>query len=155
MTITGVRMRNCGTDHRVDRSVRRNRLWWWVAIAGIVAFFAGTLGYVTGNEVQANTQFDETHRLVDATRSRIAIFVHKLAVVRHDLDVVSGQVAVGSATLVNDSTKLDGARTALANAQVSLSQQTSSTVNLHTCLGGVERALNSFALGDPNRAASA
>lgn len=155
MTITGVRMLESGTDHPVHRPARRNRLWRWVAIAGILAFFAGILGYVTGNEVQANTQFDEAHRLLEATRLQIAVFESDLGVVRHDLDVVNGQVAVDSATLGNDSTKLDGARTALATAQANVSQQTSATVNLNTCLGGVERALNSLALGDPNQAASA
>ena len=122
---------------------------------GLFAVWAGTLGYVTGNEVQANTQFDQTHRILDATRWRLALAAHDLAAVRHDLVVVNGQVAVDSTTLANDTTKLDGASTALANAQVNVSHQTSSTANLHTCLGGVQRALNALALGDPNRAVGA
>jgi len=142
-------------DHPVDRAARQNRPWRWVAIVGAFALFAGTLGYVTGNEVQANTQFDRTHHLLDATRLQIAAVAHALTVVRHDLDGVNGQVAVDSTTLANDTTKLDGATTALATSQANVSQQTSATVNLQTCLGGVERALNALALGDPNRAVGA
>jgi len=138
-----------------NRAAPRNLLWKWVAIVGMFAIFAGALGYVTGNEVQANTQFDQTHRLLETTRLRIAVVAHDLAVVRHDLEIVNGQVAVDSTTLANDTTKLDGARTALADAQATVLQQTSSTVRLHTCLGGVQRALNALALGDPNRAVSA
>ena len=57
--------------------------------------------------------------------------------------------------LAEGTTKLDGARTALVNAQANVTQQSSATVNLHTCLGGVERALNALALGDPNGAVGA
>jgi uncharacterized membrane protein len=155
MTTTEVRITESSPDYPIDRPAKRSRLWGWVAVVGTFVVFAGTLGYVTGNEVQANTQFDQTHRLLDTTRLRIAGVVHDLTVVRHDLDVVTGQVAVDSTTLANDTTKLDGARTALANAQTNVSQQTSATVNLDTCLGGVERALNALALGDPNRAVRA
>ena len=127
----------------------------WVAIVGAFAVYAGALGYVTGNEVQANTQFNQTHHSLDTTRLRIAVAVKDLTVLRHDLDVIDGQVAVDSTTLANDTTKLDGARTALTNAQANVSHQKSATVSLHTCLGGVEQALNALALGDLSRAVSA
>lgn len=155
MTTTEVRTTRSNPDVPRKLAAPQRRLRRWVAIVGIFAVFAGSLGYVTGNEVQANTQFDQTHRLLDTTRLRIAGVVHDLAVVRHDLAVVDGQVAVDSTTLANDTTKLDGASTALASAQASVSHQTSSTVNIHTCLGGVQRALNALALGDPNRAVGA
>ena len=155
MTTTEVRETGNNPGDPVERLARPSRRWRWVAIVGVFALFAGTLGYVTGNEVQANTQFDQAHRSLDATRLQTAVVAQDLTAVRHDLDAVNGQVAVDSTTLANDTTKLDGAMTALANAQANVSQQTSATVNLHTCLGGVERALNALALGDPNRAVSA
>jgi hypothetical protein len=155
MTTTENPSTGSNSDLPVDGTLGRPRFRRWVGIVGTFAVFAGTLGYVTGNEVQANTQFDQTHRSLDATRQRIASVGHALTVVRHDLDVVNGQVAVDSTTLANDTTKLDGARTALVNAQANVTQQSSATVNLHTCLGGVERALNALALGDPNGAVGA
>lgn len=155
MTTTEVREAGNDPGDPVERLARPSRRWRWVAIVGAFAIFAGTLGYVTGNEVQANTQFDQTHRSLDANRLQIAVVAQDLTAVRHDLDGVNGQVAVDSTTLANDTTKLDGATTALASAQANVSQQMSATVNLHTCLGGVERALNALALGDPNRAVSA
>ena len=155
MSTTEVREAGSNPDGLVDRRPRRNRLRTWIAIVATFAIFSGALGYVTGNEVQANTQFDQTHRTLDATRLRITTVGHDLAVVRHDLDVVNGQVAVDSTTLANDTTKLDGARTALADAQANVSKQSSAIGSLHTCLGGVEQALNALALGDENRAVRA
>ena len=68
--------------------------------------------------------------------------------VRHDLDTVNGQVAVDATALDNDTTKLDGAKTALAHASTDLSLENLAVAGLHTCLGGVEQALNALATGD-------
>jgi hypothetical protein len=44
---------------------------------------------------------------------------------------------------------------ALANAQSDVSHQTSTIADLHTCLRGVEQALNALAVSDQNRAVGA
>ncbi len=132
--------------------VRRRR--WLIAMAGLI-LFAAMLIFLAGNESQANTQFDQTHRALDATRHGIDTVSQDLATARHDLDITNGQVAVDSTTLANDASKLAGARTALANAQADVSRQTTAIASLHTCLGGVERALNSLALSDQNQAVDA
>ena len=125
-----------------------------IALAGLCCF-AAALIFIAGNESQANTQFDQTHHALDATRHRIDTVTQNLATARHDLDITNGQVAVDSTTLANDDSKLAGARTALANAQADVSRQTSAIASLHTCLGGVERALNALALSDQNQAVDA
>jgi hypothetical protein len=127
---------------------RRARRRGWIAGAVLFALFAAGLGYVTGNEVQANTQFDQTHQSLDATRNRTHAVLANLATVRRELDVVRGQVGDDSAALAQDISELKGAQTALANAQVDVVNQTSMISDLQTCLGGVEQALNALAVAD-------
>ncbi len=76
----------------------------------------------------------------------------ELATVRHDLSVVNGQVSAYTTALAQDTTQLKGVQAALANAQSDVSHQTSTIADLHTCLGGVEQALNALAVSDQNRA---
>ena len=131
----------------------RRRTW----IIGIVAFaaFAAVPGYLTGNEVQANTQFDQTHRSLDTTRHHIDTVLSDLATVRHELGVVNSQVAVDSKALAQDTTQLQGVEHALTSAQADVTSQTSTIGDLHTCLGGVEQALNALAVADQNHAIDA
>lgn len=158
MTTTDVRAN--GSAHTLPdgqmagRAVRARRRRWLVAVAGVI-LVAATLTFLAGNESQANTQFDQAHQALEATRYRIDTVSQELATARHDLDITNGQVAVDSTTLTNDDSKLAGARTALANAQADVSRQTSAIASLHTCLGGVERALNALALSDQNQAVDA
>jgi hypothetical protein len=140
-------------DHPGANRGRRRRRWFpW--IAGLV-LVASALGYLVGNEVQANTQFDQAHHSLDAVRHGIAGVSLDLATVRRDLDVVNGLVAVGSSTLANDTSKLVGARDALATAQADVSRQTSAITSLHACLAGVEQALNALSLADQSSAINA
>ena len=150
--VRAVKVESGPTAVRPSRPIRR-RSW----ILGVSAFvlFAGALGYLAGNETQANTQFDQAHHALIVTRHSIAVVSQDLATVRHDLGVVNGQVAVASTTLTNDASKLAGARTALANAQADVSRQSSAITSLQACLGGVEQALNALSLGDQTRALSA
>ena len=64
----------------------------WIIRVAAFAAFAAELGYLTGNEVQANTRFDQTHQFLDATRQRTAIVVTNLAKVRRELALVNDQV---------------------------------------------------------------
>ena len=130
------------------------RFRWFVGLA-VFAVFAAGLGYVTGNEVQANTQFDQTHHSLDTTRHHIAIVLGDLAVVRHGLRIIDGQITAGSVALAQDTSELKAVQTALVNAQANVSHQTVTIGNLQTCLGGVEQALNALAVADQNQAISA
>jgi hypothetical protein len=131
---------------------RPNRRRKWIgAIAACVLFAAG-LGYVTGNEVQANTQFDHTHQSLDVTRHHIESVAADLTTVRHDLNVVTGQVSVDTTTLAQDTAQLKGVQSALATAESKVSHQTSTISDLHACLGGVEQASNALAVDDQSRA---
>ena len=156
MATTEVRVtdgESAAPDHPGASRGRRRRRWFpW--IAGFV-LVASALGYLVGNEVQANTQFDQAHHSLDAVRHGIAGVSLDLATVRRDLDVVNGQVAVGSSTLANDTAKLVGARDALATAQADVSRQTSAITSLHACLAGVEQALNALSLADQSSAINA
>jgi hypothetical protein len=131
----------------------RRRKWMIGAIA--FAGFASTLGYVTGNEVQANTQFDRAHHSLEVTRHHIEIAVVHLATVRQNLNVVDRQVSVDMTALAQDTAQLRGVQGALANAQSDVAHQTSTINDLHACLGGVEQALNALAVDDQKSAVAA
>jgi hypothetical protein len=135
----------------VRRASRRR----WPVVAGIVALCAASLGYITGNEVQSNTQFDGTHHSLVVTTHRIDTVLADLATVRQDLHLLNGQVATDSAALDQDTTQLQAVQKALASARTTVANQTSTIGNLEVCLGGVEQALNALAVADQNRAIQA
>jgi hypothetical protein len=120
-----------------------------------LAVFAGAMGYVARNEVQANTEFDQAHHSLDVTRSHIDVTVADLATVRQELSVVKGQVGAASTTLAQDTAQLQRVQNALASAQANLAHQTLIIGDLNVCLGGVEEALNSLAVADPTHAIDA
>jgi hypothetical protein len=68
---------------------------------------------------------------------------------------VNSQVTVDSKALAQDTTQLQGVKQALVKAQVDVTSQTSTIGDLHTCLGGVEQALNALAVADQNHAIAA
>jgi hypothetical protein len=106
-------------------------------VVGIVAFalFAATLGYLTGNEVQANTQFDETHASLNVTRHHNSVVLADLAAVRHDLTVVDSQVGQSTIALSRDTTQLEDVQAALTNAVADVSHQ-SQTISIDRSKGG-------------------
>ncbi len=53
-----------------------------------------------------------------------------------------------------DTSQLQGAESALSAAQAHVAQQASLLTALHTCLGGVEQALNALAVGSQGKAAA-
>ena len=144
--------------HRPPRMIggagpaRRRR--WILVLVGLICFAVAVI-LIAGNEVRTNSQFDNAHQSLDATRHQIDEASRDLASVRHDLDVTNGQVATASSTLASDTSKLTEARTTLASALSNVSRQSSAITDLHTCLGGVERALNALALNDQNQAVDA
>ena len=132
----------------------RRRRKWAVAVVAF-AVFAGALAFVVGNEVQANTEFDQTHHSLDVTRSHLDATVADLATVRRELDVVKDQVGAASTALAQDTAQLQGVQKALAGAQANVTHQTSTISDLNICLGGVEQALNALAVADQAHAIDA
>jgi hypothetical protein len=121
----------------------------------VLGVFAGGLGYVTDNERQANTEFDQTHSALKVTTHRIDTALADLLTVRHELEIVDGQVSADSTALTQDTTQLQGVQKALTTAQATVAHQTSTIGELQACLGGVEQALNALAVGDQAHAIDA
>jgi small-conductance mechanosensitive channel len=121
----------------------------------VFALLAAALGYVTGNERQANTEFDQTHYTLNVTTHRIDTALADLLTVRHELDVVNGQVSADSTALTQDTAQLQGVQKALSGAQAAVVHQTATIGDLQACLGGVEQALNALAVRDQAHAIDA
>jgi hypothetical protein len=133
-------------------SVRRTR---WIAVAIALVVVAGAIGFFTENEVQANTQFDQTHHSLDVTQRHLDTVLAELASAERNLAVVKSGVVADSAALAKDTSELRGVEKALLSAQANVSHQNSTIGDLTTCLGGVEQALNALAVADQGRAIGA
>ena len=127
----------------------------WIIGAFVFAVLAAAMGYVTGNERQANTEFDQTHYALDVTTHRIDTAMADLRTVRHELHIVNGQVSADSTALTKDTALLRGVEKALTSAQATVTRHTSTISDLQTCLGGVEQALDALAVGDQGHAIDA
>jgi hypothetical protein len=135
------------------RPSRRRREWVVGAVA--LAVFATGLGYLVGNEVQANTQFDGAHRSLNLARQQMRVVLPVLNSVRRELGGLDGQVSQSTTALANDVAQLLGVQGTLAGEQSVVSRQGSSIGDLHSCLGGVEQALNALSVGDQGSAIDA
>jgi hypothetical protein len=122
----------------------------WLVGLVLGALFVGLLGYLVGNQVQVDTQFDQAHATVDTTRHDFAVVLSSLATVRLDLLGINGQVGDENTALAKDTAQLKVMQAALMQAQTAESQQGSAISDLRTCLGGVEQALNALSVGDQN-----
>ena len=56
-----------------------------LVLLGLIVLLGGGLGYLVGNERQANTQTDQAHATWHTTRHHIAIAVGDLTVIRREL----------------------------------------------------------------------
>jgi hypothetical protein len=130
---------------------RRRR---WVAVVAGVALVAGCLGYLLTDAAQANDRYDRALRTLGTTRATTAVVAVDLAKARFDLRLVTQQVGNDTTALNQDTSQLQGAESALSAAQAHVSQQASLLTALHTCLGGVEQALNALAVGSQGKAAA-
>ena len=130
------------------------RRQWFVRIAACAALAAG-IGWLIGNQVQADAQYGRAHTaLRDAVHQRATV-LSELAAVKENLRLVNGQVEQTNRALTNDTVQLREVETALANAQSNVSSQQSTIAALHSCLGGVEQSLNALSVGDENSADNA
>jgi hypothetical protein len=135
-------------DHVADP--RPSRRTWMVALTSF-ALFAAALGYLVGNQVQVNTQFDQAHAALHLTRHQTTVVGSDLAAVSRDLSLLDAQVQTDTASLASDSTQLMSMQAALLQAQSTVSQQGSTITDLQSCLGGVEQSLNALSVGDQNK----
>jgi uncharacterized alpha-E superfamily protein len=78
----------------------------------------------------------------------------QLEKLRHDLEVLATQVGSDTTAYDQDAAELKAAQSELASTQVDVTHQTSMISALHTCLGGVEQALNALAVGNQASAIS-
>lgn len=119
------------------------------------ALVAACLGYLLINAAQANARYDRALHTLGATRATTAVVAQDLTKARFDLRVVTQQVGNDTTALNQDTSQLDGAKSALSAAQAHVAQQASLLSALHSCLGGVEQALNALAVGNQDKAAAA
>lgn len=131
---------------------RRGRSAKWVGAVAAAAVFGCALGYLVNDEGSANDRYDRSRASLDVTRRNVATVSQELAVARRDLALVTAQVGSDSTALAQDQSQLQAARTALIAAQAHVSQQSSQIGSLHTCLGGVEQALNALAVNQKSNA---
>jgi chromosome segregation ATPase len=120
---------------------------WWIGIAGVAVVALG-LGWLIGNELQANAQYGKARAALSDSRHQKANVLAQLDAVTQNLHLVNGQVEQTNAALTNDTAQLREVETALANAQSNVSSQKSTIAALHSCLGGVEQSLNALSVGD-------
>ena len=131
---------------------RRKR---WLAVAAGIAVVASCLGYLLTGAAQVNDHYDRSLQALGAARATTHVVAHDLATARSDLRLVTQQVGNDTTALNQDTSQLEGAKSALSAAQAHVAQQASLLTALHTCLGGVEQALNALAVGSPGKAAAA
>jgi uncharacterized protein YegL len=125
-----------------------------LAIVTAVAVVAACLGYLLTDAAQANDRYDRALRTLETTRATSAVVARDLAKARFDLRLVTQQAGNDSTALNQDTSQLQGAESALSAAQAHVAQQASLLTALHTCLGGVEQALNALAVGSQAKAAA-
>ncbi len=116
---------------------------------------AGGLGYLVGNEVQATAQFDQARHALQIRTGHIRVVLAQLAAVETHLQHVNGQASSDAATLSGDAAQLQSLQGQVSATQADVARQTSDIVDLQTCLGGVEEALNALAVADRSVALNA
>jgi hypothetical protein len=134
--------------HRLRSLVR-----WCVALAA-TALFLSALGWLIDDQVQAHEHTQRAQAALGVTRHHAADVKKQLAELRRDVEVLVTRVGSDTTALNQDAAQLKAAQSELATTQVDVSQQTSRIAALHTCLGGVEQALNALAVGSQANAIS-
>lgn len=115
-------------------------------MAGLL--LASILGYLLDDQVVEHEHFDHASVALRSTRHRTAEVSRDLAELRHDITVLTAQVGRDSASWNQDEGQLKAAAAALAVTQADVSQQSSRVGPLHSCLGGVQQALNALAINN-------
>ena len=119
----------------------------WGLALGATALFLSTLGWLIDDQDRAHDQAERARAALHVTRHKTADVAQQLAKLRHDVDLLTTQVGSDITAYGQDAAQLKAAQSELAATQVDVSQQNSRISALHTCLGGVEKALNALAVG--------
>jgi chromosome segregation ATPase len=135
--------------------LRRRRRSRWAALVASVALLGAAIGSLLTDASQANDRYDHARHQLAQTRAATDVVSHDLKVARIDLYLVTEQVGSDNTALAQDTAQLQGAKSALSAAQAHVFEQASLINSLHSCLGGVEQALNALAVGDQANAAAA
>jgi chromosome segregation ATPase len=126
----------------------------WGAAIAATALFLAALGWLIDDQVQAHDQADRAHAALRVTHQRTADVKQSLAKLRDDVEVLATRVGSDSTAFDQDAAQLKAAQSELASTEANVSHQTSQIAALHTCLGGVEQALNALAVGSQANAIS-
>jgi hypothetical protein len=126
--------------------------WAWAVPLALVALVAAAAGYLLHDAAQANHRYDWARVSLSTTRRHAAAVSQELAQARTELGLLTRRVGSDATALSQDASALQGARAALDAAQAHASQQATLLSSLHTCLGGVEQALNALAVANQPRA---
>jgi hypothetical protein len=126
-----------------------------LVIVACVALLGSVIGALLFDATQMNHRYDRSRHVLAVTRGKTDVVSRDLAAARKDLHIVTDQIGSDSTALVQDTSQLQGARSALSAAQAHVIEQAYLLNSLHTCLGGVEQALNALAVGNQAKAADA
>ncbi len=110
---------------------------------------------MVNDTLQENASYDRAHSALETTGRKATSVSATLAQLHAALALLSARVASDSAAATQDTNELKAAQAALAAMQAHLTAQTALIGSLHTCLGGVERALNALSVGRPDHAIAA
>jgi hypothetical protein len=128
--------------HRLRSVVR------WVVAFAAAALFLSALGWLVDDQVQAHDQAERAQAALRVTHHKKADVGRQLAKLRHDVEILAIQAGSDDTAYNQDESQLKAAQSELAATQVDVTQQSSRITALHSCLGGVEQALNALAVGN-------
>jgi hypothetical protein len=140
---------------RADSPRRGRHPWAWAVTLASVVLVAAATGYLLHDAAQADHRYDRARTDLSSTRRHTAAISQELTQARTDLGLLSRRVGSDTTALAQDTAALQGARAALDAAQAHASQQVTLLSSLHTCLGGVEQALNALAVANQPSAIAA
>jgi hypothetical protein len=120
-----------------------------------VVVFGTCSGALVHNEVGANAQYVATDRSLTSLQHHLKVVLADVTSARRGFDANNSQLHQVSALLANDAAQLQAVQTELSDAQGHVVQQGISINDLHSCLGGVEQALNALSVGDQGSAIAA
>jgi chromosome segregation ATPase len=147
--------RQVGVRDAATRLNVHGRLRYRTAMMAALALLLAGLGYVVQSAVTATRDFRISQSTLDRTRSHTASVRADLTSALQDLNGVMGEIGQVTVARSSDTAELQEAQAALANAQEDVSSQGSAISALHSCLTGVEQAMNALSVGDQNSAVGA
>jgi septal ring factor EnvC (AmiA/AmiB activator) len=129
------------------------RGWWLVGIASSTVF-ALVVALLVVDQAHQRDAFAGSKAALAVTNRDITTVSPQLAALQHDLGTLTTQVGSDTTAFDQVASQLKGAQTALKAALAHVSVQSTQITSLQTCLGGVEQALNAFAVDSQQRAVS-